>query len=138
MSGHTLNASGSLRALVDRHWASLGMRSKIAGVFLKGDGFVRVEWDDGSDSGSFHISMFDLYQRQHAALVAERDALRKALRTAIKVADEAREEWDKAPSGMKAGKLLIALSDPKLKYRADITEMHAALSPDASQREEAK
>ena len=52
----------------------------------------------------------------------------KALETAIRVAGEAREEWDKAPNGMKAGKLLIALSDPSLKYRADITEMHAALS----------
>jgi hypothetical protein len=50
-----------------------------------------------------------------------------ALRDAIRVADEAREEWDKAPSGMKAGKLLIALSDPSLKYRADITAIHAAL-----------
>lgn len=50
-----------------------------------------------------------------------------ALRDAIRVADEAREEWDKAPSGMKAGKLLIALSEPSLKYRADITAIHAAL-----------
>lgn len=52
----------------------------------------------------------------------------QALETAIRVADEARAEWDKAPDGMKAGKLLIALSDPSLKYRADISEMHAALA----------
>lgn len=31
-----------------------------------------------------------------------------ALEAAIKVAGEAREEWDKAPEGMRAGKLLIA------------------------------
>jgi len=56
------------------------------------------------------------------------EQLAEALRSAIRVADEAREEWDKAPSGMKAGKLLIALSEPSLKYRADITAIHAALS----------
>ncbi|CAM5404014.1 hypothetical protein AFEL58S_02080 [Afipia felis] len=51
-----------------------------------------------------------------------------ALETAIRVAEEARQEWDAGPSGMKAGKLLIALSDPTLKYRSDITTMHAALA----------
>lgn len=51
-----------------------------------------------------------------------------ALETAIRIANEARREWDQAPSGMKAGKLLIALSDPTLKYRDDITAMHAALA----------
>lgn len=56
------------------------------------------------------------------------EPLVEALRAAIRVAEEAREEWDKAPSGMKAGKLLIALSEPSLKYRADITAIHAALS----------
>jgi hypothetical protein len=56
------------------------------------------------------------------------EQMAEALRSAIRVADEAREEWDKAPSGMKAGKLLIALSNPDLKYRADITTIHAALS----------
>lgn len=48
----------------------------------------------------------------------------RAIDLAIKIAEEAREEWDKAPSGMKAGKLLIALIDPSLRYRDDITEMH--------------
>lgn len=51
-----------------------------------------------------------------------------ALETALKVANEAREEWDRAPNGMKAGKLLIALSNAKLKYRADITAMHETLA----------
>lgn len=48
----------------------------------------------------------------------------RALDIAIKVAEQAREEWDKAPATMKAGKLLIALIDPSLHYRDDITEMH--------------
>lgn len=53
--------------------------------------------------------------------------LEEALRRAIKVADEAREEWDKAPSGMRAGKILIALSGHAPGYRADIDEIHETL-----------
>ena len=53
--------------------------------------------------------------------------LKEALQRAIKIADEAREEWDKAPSGMRAGKLLIALAGDCPGYRADIDEIHAAL-----------
>jgi hypothetical protein len=53
--------------------------------------------------------------------------LTEALERAIKVADEAREEWDKAPSGMRAGKILIALSGGCPGYRHDIDEIHAAL-----------
>jgi hypothetical protein len=68
------------------------------------------------------------YADRAEAVEARATALLEALRTALKVAGEAREEWDRAPSGMKAGKLLIALCDPSLKYRADITAIHAALS----------
>jgi len=56
------------------------------------------------------------------------ERLEKALSMAIRVADEARIEWDTAPNGMRAGKLLIALSDARVKYRADITEIHATLA----------
>jgi hypothetical protein len=52
----------------------------------------------------------------------------QALCRAIKIADEAREEWDKAPSGMRAGKILIALSGHLPGYRADIDEIHATLT----------
>lgn len=51
-----------------------------------------------------------------------------ALRRAIKIADEAREEWDKAPNTMRAGKILIALSGNCPGYRRDIDEIHEALS----------
>lgn len=63
----------------------------------------------------------------HASLKARNEELEAALRTAIRVAGEAREEWDKAPSTMRAGKLLIALSDRSLHYRKDITDMHLVL-----------
>lgn len=61
-------------------------------------------------------------------LRSERDAAREALASAIRVAGEAREEWDKAPSGMRAGKILIALSGHCPRYRADIDAIHAVLN----------
>lgn len=57
------------------------------------------------------------------------DALEAALRSAIKIAEEAADEWDKAPSGMRAGKILLALAGHVKGYRADITAIHAALPP---------
>lgn len=51
-----------------------------------------------------------------------------ALKSAVRVADEARDEWDKAPSGMRAGKLLIALSGHLKGYRPDIDAIHEAIA----------
>jgi hypothetical protein len=62
--------------------------------------------------------------------------LREALQAAIKIADEAREEWDKAPAGMRAGKLLIALSGHLKGYRPDIDAIHAALATQPEPEEE--
>lgn len=56
------------------------------------------------------------------------DDLLEALEAAVKIADEAREEWDKAPSGMRAGKLLIALSGHLKGYRLETDAIHAALA----------
>ena len=67
-------------------------------------------------------SRFDELRGRNAKLEA-------ALRSAIKVAEEARVEWDEAPSGMRAGKILIALSGALPGYRADIDAIHAALKP---------
>lgn len=53
---------------------------------------------------------------------------KQALERAIMIAGEARREWDEAPSGMRAGKLLIALSGELPGYRADIDEIHTALA----------
>lgn len=61
-------------------------------------------------------------------LAAAAPDLVDALASAIRVAEEARREWDAAPDGMKAGKLLIALSGHCPGYRADIDAIHAALS----------
>lgn len=59
---------------------------------------------------------------------AQLPAALNAFDTAMTVADQARIEWDEAPKGMKAGKLLIALTDAGFRYRADISEMHAAIT----------
>ena len=72
--------------------------------------------------------MTNISSSERAGEAGRTDALEKALETAIRVAGEARIEWDTAPNGMRAGKLLIALSDARVKYRADITEIHATLA----------
>lgn len=51
----------------------------------------------------------------------------RALARAVSVAEEARKEWDKAPSGARAGKLLIALGGHCPGYRRDIDEIHSTL-----------
>lgn len=51
-----------------------------------------------------------------------------ALQAAIDIAEEARREWDAAPSGMRAGKLLIALAGGCPGYRADIDAIHMTLT----------
>jgi hypothetical protein len=56
-------------------------------------------------------------------------ALEQGLRAAIKIADEAAEEWDKAPEGMRASKILLALAGHRKGYRADIDAIHALLAP---------
>jgi hypothetical protein len=56
-------------------------------------------------------------------------ALEQGLRAAIKIADEAAEEWDKAPQGMRAGKILLALAGHRKGYRPDIDAIHALLGP---------
>jgi hypothetical protein len=63
-----------------------------------------------------------------AACTERMGRLLGALLIARSVAEEVRVEWDEAPAGMRAGKLLIALSGALPGYRADIDEIHAAIS----------
>ena len=48
-----------------------------------------------------------------------------ALKSVPALASELHAKWDE---GMRAGKLLIALMDPHLNYRADITAIHEAIA----------
>ncbi len=54
--------------------------------------------------------------------------LLEALKAAVKIANEARIEWDEAPNGMRAGKILIALAGGCPGYRADIDAIHAVIA----------
>lgn len=74
------------------------------------------------------VEMVDERDDQITALQAKITKLREALKHAVEIAEEAREEWDAAPSGMRAGKLLIALGGNCPGYRSDIDAIHAALS----------
>lgn len=60
------------------------------------------------------------------ALLEQNQKLRSALTNAVEVAGEAADEWDKAPDGMKAGKVLLALAGRLKGYRSDIDQIHAA------------
>jgi len=51
-----------------------------------------------------------------------------ALAAAVQVAGEAAEEWDKAPEGMRAGKILLALAGHRPRYRPDTDAIHAVLA----------
>ena len=66
-------------------------------------------------------------------LTSERDAMRSALLGVPKIAEEIRVKW---VDGMRAGKLLVALIDPTLRYRDDCTAVHEAAAL-ASQGSEA-
>ncbi len=50
------------------------------------------------------------------------------LRQATVIADEAATEWDKAPDGMRAGKILLALAGHMPGYRSDTDTIHGVLN----------
>lgn len=70
----------------------------------------------------------DLTTERGDAQAKRIEALEAGLKSAIKIADEAREEWDKAPEGMRAGKILIALSGGLPGYRKDIDDVRSVLA----------
>ena len=53
--------------------------------------------------------------------------LADALRSAVKVAEQAEIEWDQAPGGMRAGKILLALCGRVPGYRTDTDAIHNVL-----------
>lgn len=69
----------------------------------------------------------ELAQAEIAGLTAALKTAHAALETAICVANEAANEWDKAPEGMKAGKILLALAGHRKGYLATADSVHAAL-----------
>jgi hypothetical protein len=61
------------------------------------------------------------------ATLPDTASLAAALTSAIAVADEAVTEWDRAPSGARPGKILMALAGHIPGYRKDTDLIHAAL-----------
>jgi hypothetical protein len=61
------------------------------------------------------------------ATLPDTASLAAALTSAIAVADEAVTEWDRAPSGARPGKILMALAGHLPGYRKDTDLIHAAL-----------
>ncbi|MDW9880509.1 hypothetical protein GOA90_25320 [Sinorhizobium meliloti] len=61
----------------------------------------------------------------NARLIAAAPDLLAALKSLGPILEEIHDKWDE---GMRAGKLIVALRDPKLNYRADITAIHAAIA----------
>lgn len=148
---HTvLRLFAALRAQAERVRVLEGENER-AKAFINGDlkaSFIQ-QADAVAENLPWKVKAIDALARAEAA---ERRAgeLEGALQLAsdtitatIEVAEQARQEWDAAPQGMKAGKLLIALCDPSMRYRLDITLIHAnrtkiaALLP-ATQAEEEK
>lgn len=83
------------------------------------------EWcDDQAEAVAEIMNRGEAYEANQARI----SELEDRLRDAIRIAAEAAEEWDKAPSGMRAGKILLALAGHVPGYRADTDAVHAALS----------
>ncbi len=61
------------------------------------------------------------------ATLPDTASLAAALTSAIAIAEEAVTEWDRAPSGARPGKILMALAGHLPGYRKDIDLVHAAL-----------
>lgn len=64
--------------------------------------------------------------RNIARIADERDRLRTALESFVKIAAEAATEWDN-DNDPRVGKLLLAMSGHVHGYRADIDAIHAAM-----------
>lgn len=61
-------------------------------------------------------------------LEAENREWKVLLASAVKIAGEAADEWDTAPTGMRAGKIILALAGRIPGYRADTDAIRQALN----------
>ncbi|MBP1873509.1 hypothetical protein J2Z19_003224 [Ensifer adhaerens] len=71
------------------------------------------------------IIVYPSLPKHLADLIAAAPDLFAALKSLGPIIEEIHAKWDE---GMRAGKLIVALGDPNLKYRADITAIHAAIA----------
>ena len=105
-----------LRAIVTEaeNWEAAA--EQVAALFHRLSGFLAA-FAAGSDEKIVAL------RNRVADLEADNVAMRAALLSVPRIAEEIRLKWDE---GMRAGKLLIALIDPRLRYRPDTTFIHEA------------
>ncbi len=113
------------------------VRSEVGAGELAGESVVRKIIADTIDA-TFMQRGFNSNRHADAVLAAlsvrglsinsDRSDLLAALKAATVIAEEARKEWDAAPSGMRAGKILIALAGGCPGYRPDTDMIHAIIA----------
>lgn len=52
--------NGALIELAKKWWAAHPMKSEIVRVAIKGDGYIRFDWQDHEESGPYHLSIGEL------------------------------------------------------------------------------
>lgn len=58
-----LHASGLLRERALQWWQdNMGVDSTVISILLKGDGFLRFEWKDQDETGSYHVCLGRIYK----------------------------------------------------------------------------
>lgn len=71
-----LVASGDLRTKALAWWKAT-RTSRVKEIYVKGDGYLRFEWDDGAEGGPYHVPIETvLNTTAEAALKAAQDELR--------------------------------------------------------------
>lgn len=82
-------------------------------------------------SGLYMTAMrqFTNAMAQVVALERELSTAKLLLASSVLIAQDAAAEWDEAPEGMKAGKILLALAGHVKGYRPDTDAIHEFLKP---------
>lgn len=105
----------------------------LPGPWVYKPGALNVAGEDGvgsittDEAEPWFIAKIEVAPRAdaNARLISAAPEMYEALKGLHKIVEEIHARWD---ADMKPGKLLIALMDPSLKYRADVTAIHAAIA----------
>jgi len=104
-----------------------------SGWLYASDGKPIADFKHADDETLSHVERLDpqTVASLCTALIESMDRVEElefGLAAAVQIAGEAAEEWDKAPEGMRAGKILLALAGHRPRYRPDTDAIHAALA----------
>jgi hypothetical protein len=109
------------------------LNSSVIELHVEYDEDGHSAWDEQGAKDAAHIARLDpqTVSALCTALIESMDRVEElefGLAAAVQIAGEAAEEWDKAPEGMRAGKILLALAGHRPRYRPDTDAIHAALA----------